>query len=66
MVFWNIAKPKPVLSPCVGICALDAAGYCRGCRRTLDEIAGWASLSDSERATLMDEVLPQRAEPAAS
>ena len=31
-------------SPCTGVCLIDeAAGWCSGCRRTLDEIAAWSS-----------------------
>jgi predicted Fe-S protein YdhL (DUF1289 family) len=59
MLFWN--TPKPILTPCIGVCVLDAAGLCQGCHRSLDEIAGWSSLAESERAHLMDTVLPQRA-----
>lgn len=53
--------PKPIPTPCVGVCVLDASGYCRGCLRTLEEISAWVSLGEAERARLMDEVLPQRA-----
>jgi len=52
--------PLPPLTPCIGVCRLDAVGLCVGCRRTMDEIARWGSLDDAERARLMDEVLPQR------
>ena len=39
---------------------LDAAsGFCLGCGRTLAEIAGWVSLSYSERLVIMD-LLPAR------
>ena len=31
-------------SPCTGVCRIDAdAGWCSGCRRTLDEIAAWGN-----------------------
>lgn len=50
----------PPLTPCMGVCRLDVAGLCIGCRRTMDEIARWGSLDDAERTHLMDEVLPQR------
>lgn len=53
----------PLLSPCIGICRLDARGYCEGCFRTGDEIARWRSMSDAERARYMDEVLPGRESP---
>jgi predicted Fe-S protein YdhL (DUF1289 family) len=47
-------------SPCVKICTLDAsAGLCRGCGRTLDEIAHWIRMSSEERARIMAE-LPAR------
>jgi predicted Fe-S protein YdhL (DUF1289 family) len=48
------------LTPCVGICRLDERGYCVGCRRTLDEIARWGTMSDAERLRCMREMLPKR------
>lgn len=39
-------------SPCVGICRIDERGYCEGCLRTLDEIAAWGSMSESDRETV--------------
>ena len=59
-----LTPPKAVLTPCIGICQLDAHGLCEGCRRTGDEIARWLGMTDAERLHLMNEVLPQRA-PAA-
>jgi len=33
---------------------MDAANrYCRGCRRTLDEIARWGDMSDAEREAVL-------------
>jgi predicted Fe-S protein YdhL (DUF1289 family) len=44
----------PVIrSPCVGICDLDADGLCRGCRRTLDEVAAWIAYTDAERDAII-------------
>ncbi len=51
---------RAILSPCIGICALDAQGYCQGCNRTGDEIARWAVMGEAERLRLMEQVLPQR------
>ena len=49
-------------TPCVKMCVLDVdTELCAGCGRSLDEIAGWAALSDAERARIMAE-LPQRME----
>ncbi|MDE2630710.1 MAG: DUF1289 domain-containing protein, partial [Alphaproteobacteria bacterium] len=43
-----------IQSPCIKVCAVDAAtGLCTGCARTLDEIARWGSMSDTERAEVM-------------
>ena len=47
-------------SPCVKICLYEpGVGLCRGCGRTLEEIAGWTAMSDAERRRIMDE-LPAR------
>ena len=57
------APPRPIVTPCVKVCAVDgASGFCLGCRRTLPEIAGWAKLSDAERAAIMT-ALPDRPDP---
>jgi predicted Fe-S protein YdhL (DUF1289 family) len=37
-------------SPCNKVCVMnEATGLCRGCYRTLDEIARWGTMSDAER-----------------
>lgn len=37
----------PVPSPCINVCRMDArTGWCEGCLRTLDEIAGWGRGSE--------------------
>jgi predicted Fe-S protein YdhL (DUF1289 family) len=54
--------PMPIASPCNKVCTIDPrSGLCRGCGRTLDEIARWGSLADSERQRIMSE-LPERRE----
>ncbi|MGE5097138.1 MAG: DUF1289 domain-containing protein [Betaproteobacteria bacterium] len=41
-------------TPCTKICKLDSTGrVCIGCRRTVDEIAKWASLTDEQRRAIM-------------
>lgn len=57
---------RPVLTPCIGVCTLDPVGYCDGCLRTGNEIAGWMSMSDAQRLHMMDVVLPARETRAAS
>ena len=36
-------------SPCLNICSLDERGVCRGCFRTLDEIAGWTRMDADQQ-----------------
>ncbi len=41
-------------SPCINICSIEpSSGFCAGCGRTIEEIAGWAAFSDEERHALM-------------
>ena len=61
MGFFDAPMPqKAVLSPCIGVCNLDAKGLCEGCHRTANEIAAWSTLSDAARLGLMLHVLPKR------
>ncbi|MBR0555216.1 DUF1289 domain-containing protein [Ciceribacter sp. L1K23] len=49
-------------SPCILVCSIDdKTGYCFGCGRTRDEIAGWIGYSSAERRSIMEE-LPARLE----
>jgi predicted Fe-S protein YdhL (DUF1289 family) len=58
-----MAGAMTVESPCNKICQIDpASGYCRGCLRTLDEIAGWGSQSDAWRRAVLAR-LPARGTP---
>jgi predicted Fe-S protein YdhL (DUF1289 family) len=52
-----------VLTPCIGLCRLDARGYCEGCQRSGDEIGSWRSMSDAERLHVMRVILPTRKAP---
>ncbi|WP_426417156.1 DUF1289 domain-containing protein [Aestuariirhabdus sp. LZHN29] len=40
---------RPVMSPCVSICALNEEDVCVGCYRTDREIVRWREMSDPER-----------------
>lgn len=51
---------RAVLSPCIGVCSLDAEGLCEGCHRSPVEIAHWLQMSDDERLHVMEVVLPGR------
>ena len=53
-------RADPVLSPCIGVCVIDAAsGFCSGCLRSLDEIAAWSGASDDTRR-IIKAALPAR------
>ena len=48
-------------SPCIKVCQMDPArSVCIGCCRTLDEIARWGGMSDSERSQVMGELEERR------
>ena len=51
-----------VASPCLGICIVDpATRQCRGCLRTVDEIAGWYEASPAEKRELLAVLADRRA-----
>lgn len=53
----------PVRSPCIGVCAMDAAtGLCEGCLRTIDEIAGWSRFDNDEKRAVWDAIERRHAE----
>jgi predicted Fe-S protein YdhL (DUF1289 family) len=49
-------------SPCISVCRIeDATGYCTGCFRTIDEIAGWGMMSDDRKSAVWEELGRRRA-----
>jgi predicted Fe-S protein YdhL (DUF1289 family) len=62
----QIATPglgETPVSPCIGVCRMDADGLCVGCRRTLAEIACWGTMDNDERRRWMREQQPLRPPP---
>jgi uncharacterized protein len=56
---------SPPPSPCIAVCVLDpASGYCRGCFRTIDEIAQWPALAAEEKRRILAAVTARRREKA--
>jgi predicted Fe-S protein YdhL (DUF1289 family) len=44
-----------VASPCVRVCVIDPqTGFCRGCGRTLVEIAAWPTLEPPARRRILE------------
>lgn len=59
------AEGQPVPSPCSSICRLDPQrGWCQGCLRSLDEIAGWGGFDDAQKQAIWLRI-EQRAQEAA-
>jgi len=52
-----------IASPCTKVCVMnEQTGLCRGCHRTLDEIARWGTMSDEERAQVIARLPARRTE----
>lgn len=50
-----------VPSPCINVCVIDpGTGWCRGCLRTLDEVAGWTAFSDAEKQAVLERLRERR------
>ena len=53
-------------SPCIDVCVMDEQrGLCRGCQRTLDEIAGWSTYSRGQKLAVLAEIARRKASAAA-
>ena len=50
-----------VASPCISLCQMhEATGWCRGCLRTLDEIACWGGLDDVGKRVVLHSLRARR------
>lgn len=53
--------PAPIKTPCIKVCVIDGeSGLCMGCYRQLSEVAGWAKLTDDDRARIMAKLAGRR------
>jgi len=60
-------KGGSVPSPCINVCRMDAStGWCEGCLRTIDEIAGWSLYDDDEKRAVWDALDSRHAQFVAS
>ncbi|MEO8038278.1 MAG: DUF1289 domain-containing protein [Betaproteobacteria bacterium] len=55
--------PLPeVPSPCTSVCQLDPhTSLCRGCLRTIQEIASWAAYTAPEKRAVLARIAQRRA-----
>ncbi|HWA14590.1 MAG TPA: DUF1289 domain-containing protein [Burkholderiales bacterium] len=52
---------RQVPSPCVNVCQMDPqTGYCLGCLRSIDEIAGWMDFSETEKLEVLERLDERR------
>ncbi|HWQ39539.1 MAG TPA: DUF1289 domain-containing protein [Burkholderiales bacterium] len=52
---------EQVPSPCVNVCQMDSeTGYCRGCLRTIQEIAGWLDFTNEEKIAVLQRLEERR------
>jgi hypothetical protein len=58
-----VSDRAPV-SPCVGVCTLDpATHFCRGCARSIEEIAQWPRLSADEKRRVIAQLASRGSQP---
>lgn len=43
-------------SPCIQVCTIGHDDLCKGCFRTLNEIANWKSLSNEDKQKILDRI----------
>ncbi|GGB21960.1 hypothetical protein GCM10011380_09400 [Sphingomonas metalli] len=62
MIEYLPPEPADARSPCVNICEIDpVTGWCRGCTRTIDEIAGWGARPLAEKLAIKAALPARRA-----
>jgi len=52
----STAKQEVVLSPCVGVCALDDEDICIGCWRSGEEITRWGYVDNDGKREILRKV----------
>ena len=57
----QVDEKETAASPCINVCIIDeCTGFCAGCLRTVDEIAGWGSKADTEKRQILIKVEVRR------
>ena len=56
-----MARSGPV-SPCMNVCVLDDRDCCKGCRRTVTEIARWSRMGPDEQWAVIARIERARAD----
>ena len=56
-----MARSGPT-SPCINVCVLDDRDCCKGCRRTVKEIARWGRMGPDEQWAVIARIEQVRAD----
>ncbi len=63
----GVARGEPVASPCISICRIrPESRLCEGCYRSIDEIASWGSMGNTQRLQVWDRIFERRAQNSSS
>jgi len=63
----TVASESPVASPCNSVCRMDdRTGWCLGCMRTIEEIAGWAAFDEAAKRRVCEALVVRRRQWVAS
>ncbi len=52
-------KNSSIKSPCIDVC-VTRDGVCIGCYRTLEEMAGWKSYTEKQKAEVLEKIKKRR------
>jgi len=47
-------------SPCINVCNIGPRGWCSGCYRTIEEIAGWGRLDNAGQWAVLNACAARR------
>jgi predicted Fe-S protein YdhL (DUF1289 family) len=54
-----VSVPERADTPCVAVCSTTFDDVCRGCGRTVIEVAHWVSMSDEAKELVWTRILAQ-------
>lgn len=55
-------RPPAIPSPCVAVCIIEPeTGYCRGCKRTIEEISRWILMDRQEKLACLERLKARKA-----
>jgi len=52
-------KPPRPDTPCVAVCSTTFDEVCRGCGRTVVEVAHWVAMTDDQKEVVWERILAQ-------